>query len=40
MRLMVSLSLLTMNAMALGKINGGVTANLAALTRVELPKAG
>ena len=37
MRLMVSLSLLTMNAMALGKIQQGATGHLAALTR--LPRA-
>jgi hypothetical protein len=35
MRLMVSLSLLIMNAMALVKIKGCVTTHLAALTRVE-----
>ena len=40
MKLMVSLTLLTMNAMALGKINHGVTEHLAALTSVELPRAG
>jgi len=40
MKLMVSLSLLTMNAMALGKIKGGVTTHLAALTRLDMPKAG
>ena len=33
MRLMVSLSLLFMNAMAVGKIRGGVTDHLAAMTR-------
>jgi hypothetical protein len=33
MTLMVSLSLLTMNVMALGKIQRGVTKHLAALTR-------
>jgi hypothetical protein len=38
MKLMVSLTLLTMNAMALGKINQGATENLAALTK--LPRAG
>ena len=38
MRLMVSLSLLIMNAMALGKIKGGVTTHLAALTRSEMPR--
>ena len=40
MRLMVSLTLLTMNAMALGKIKQGVTDHLAALTRLDLPRAG
>ena len=40
MKLMLSLTLLTMNAMALGKINQGVTEHLAALTRLELPRAG
>jgi hypothetical protein len=40
MRLMVSLTLLTMNAMALGKISGGVTTHLAALTRMDMPRAG
>jgi len=39
MKLMVSLTLLTMNAMALGKIKEGVTTHLAALTRVEKPRA-
>jgi hypothetical protein len=39
MKLMVSLTLLTMNAMALGKIKGGVTAHLAALTRLDMPRA-
>ena len=38
MNLMVSLSLLTMNAMALGKIKCGSTEHLAALT--QLPRAG
>lgn len=38
MKLMVSLSLLTMNAMALGKIKRGITEHLAALT--QLPRAG
>jgi hypothetical protein len=38
MKLMVSLTLLTMNAMALGKIQGGITEHLAALTK--LPRAG
>jgi len=40
MKLMVSLTLLTMNAMALGKLKGGVTTHLAALTRLEMPRAG
>ena len=40
MKLMVSLTLLTMNAMALGKINQGVTKHLAALTRLDMPCAG
>ena len=40
MKLMVSLTLLTMNAMALGKIKGGITTHLAALTRLDLPLAG
>ena len=40
MRLMVSLTLLTMNAMALGKIKQGVTDHLAALTRLDMPRAG
>ena len=40
MKLMVSLTLLTMNAMALGKINQGVVEHLAALTRLELPRTG
>jgi len=39
MKLMLSLTLLTMNAMALGKINHGVTTRLAALTRLEMPRA-
>jgi len=39
MRLMVSLTLLTMNAMALGKIKGGVTTHLAALTRLDMTRA-
>lgn len=39
MKLMVSLTLLTMNAMALGKIKGGVTTHLAALTRLDTPRA-
>jgi hypothetical protein len=38
MKLMVSLTLLTMNAMALGKIKRGATEKLAALT--QLPRAG
>jgi hypothetical protein len=37
MKLMVSLTLLTMNAMALGKIKQGATEHLAALTK--LPRA-
>jgi predicted DNA-binding protein len=37
MKLMVSLTLLTMNAMALGKIQCGTKTHLAALTRMELP---
>jgi len=40
MKLMVSLTLLTMNAMALGKIKGGNTTHLAALTKLEMPRAG
>jgi hypothetical protein len=40
MRLMVSLTLLTMNAMALGKIKHGATEHLAAMTRWEMPRAG
>ena len=40
MKLMLSLTLLTMNAMALGKIKQGTTKHLAALTRLEIPKAG
>jgi hypothetical protein len=40
MKLMVSLTLLVMNAMALGKIRRGVTEHLAALTRQDLPCAG
>ena len=39
-KLMVSLTLLTMNAMALGKIEQGVTEHLASLTKLELPRAG
>ena len=39
MKLMLSLTLLTMNAMALGKIKGGVTTHLAALTKLEMPRA-
>ena len=38
MKLLVSLTLLTMNAMALGKIQNGTTEHLAALTK--LPRAG
>ena len=38
MKLMISLTLLTMNAMALGKIKRGATEHLAALT--QLPRAG
>jgi len=38
MRLMVSLSLITMNAMALGKIRCGSTYHLAALTKYCLPQ--
>jgi hypothetical protein len=34
MKLMVSLTLLTMNTMALGKIQRGATENLAALTKL------
>ena len=40
MKLMVSLTLLTMNAMALGKIKDGNTTHLAALTKLEMPRAG
>ena len=40
MKLMLSLTLLTMNAMALGKIQTGETKHLAALTRYEMPRAG
>jgi len=40
MKLMVSLTLLTMNAIALGKIEQGATKYLAALIRLELQKAG
>jgi hypothetical protein len=39
MKVMISLTLLTMNAMALGKIKGGVTTHLAALTRLDMPQA-
>ena len=39
-KLMVSLTLLTMNAMALGRIKGGVTTHLSVLTMLELPQAG
>jgi len=37
MKLMLSLTLLSMNAMALGKIRRGSTKHLAALTKLELP---
>ena len=40
MKLMVSISLLVMNAMALGKIKGGVTTHLAALTKYDMSQAG
>ena len=40
MKLMVSISLLVMNAMALGKIKSGVTTHLAALTKYDIPQAG
>ena len=40
MKLMVSLTLLVMNAMAVAKIRRGTTEHLAALTRWELPRAG
>ena len=36
---MVSLTLLIMNAMALGKIRNGVTEHLAALTRLDKRRA-
>jgi hypothetical protein len=36
MKLMVSLTLLTMNAMALGKIQHGCTKHLAALTKLDM----
>ena len=39
MKLRVSLTLLTMNAMALAKIHRGVTQHLAALTRLPLSRA-
>jgi hypothetical protein len=39
MKLMTSLTLLIMNAMALGKIKGGVTTHLAALTRLDMQRA-
>ena len=39
MKLMISLTLLTMNAMALGKIKGGVTTHLAALTKLNMTRA-
>ena len=38
MKLMVSMTLLTMNAMALGKIKCGVTTHLAALTRLDVTR--
>ena len=38
MRLMVSLTLLIMNSMALGKIRRGVTTHLAATTKTTLPR--
>ena len=38
MKLMVSLTLIIMNAMALGKIQSGGTRRLAALTRVDIPR--
>jgi hypothetical protein len=38
MKLMLSLTLLIMNAMALGKIRSGTTDHLAALTRIDIPK--
>ena len=38
MKLLISLTLLTMNAMALGKLKGGVTTHLAALTKLEIPR--
>jgi hypothetical protein len=40
MKLMVSLTLIIMNAMALGKIQCGATEHLAALTRLDMPRAG
>jgi len=39
MRLLVSLTLLIINAMALGKIQHGVTTHLAAVTKTGLPNA-
>jgi len=38
--LMVSLTLLTMNAIALGMIEQGAAEHLASLTRLELPRVG
>ena len=40
MKLMVSISLLVMNAIALGKIKGGVKTHLAALIKYDMPQAG
>jgi hypothetical protein len=39
MKLMVSLTLIIMNAMALGKIRSGVTDHLASLTRLDIKRA-
>jgi len=39
MKLMVSLTLIIMNAMALGKIRNGVTEHLAALTKLDIQRA-
>jgi hypothetical protein len=39
MRMMLSLSLIVMNAMAVGKLRRGVNENLAAVTKTGLPKA-
>ena len=39
MRLLVSLSLLIMNVMAVAKIRRGTTEHLAALTRLDFPRA-